>query len=713
VKRTPSTGATLTLLGSLSLPACGDDVSATTETDTEGTSTGSPTDSSTSLTSTDDGPGTTDTGLDTSGDGPTTAGSESTGQLPPPEPADFVVTIENVSDQGLMFSPLSPGVWVNHEANADTLFQSGVADDDEGLASLAEDGDPTALAAAVAGHNGVDQVGVFDTPVGGDPGPLLPGDMYEFTFTAEPGTRLGLATMVMGSNDLFIASGPAGVSLFAGGGQVMGERDITDVLRVWDAGTEANQAPGQGPWQAVHGGSPDLGPAEIDQAVHMHATSTRAMPLGPDIAEVIVDQDMKNPALFHVSITNVSGTRGTMVTPLSSLVWATHDDTVSLFASGGAASPELRALAEDGDAMPMDTLLTGLAGVDENGMIPGPIMPGDTVEFSITPDFMLPRLSVATMVVESNDAFLAAGPEGIAMFDEGNALNTDNEMTEAFRANLTPWDAGTEANEVPGAGANQVLRQAAPDTGPEEVDDPTVHRYSDVTNDLAGPSLGGFLEVSVVELAGVYTVTLTNTSGATAFPGVFTPTLWAVHDDTVALFEPGMLASPSLELLAEEGDPTMLLGDVMGMAGVALAGVVDTPLTMGMPVVGPLMPGESYEFIVTPDAVNRFLSFIGMVVPSNDTFGAMDPAGVALLDAMGMPRLAADIEADIAASLVAWDAGTEGNQAGAAGADMAPVGMLGEGPGNGLGEVRQADEDEIWSVPEPRGLIRVIVAPVQ
>ncbi len=189
--------------------------------------------------------------------------------------------------------------------------------------------------------------------------------------------------------------------------------------------------------------------------------------------------------------------------------------------------------------------------------------------------------------------------------------------------------------------------------------------------------------------------------------------MWATHDDTVSLFEMGMAASPGLETLAEDGDPSGVLGELMGMAGVGMAGVANTPLTMGMPMPGPLLPGESYEFTVTPDMATRFLSFATMIVPSNDTFAALDPAGVALLDAMGAPRLAADVEADIAMALGAWDAGTEGNQAGAAGADMAPFGMPNSGPGNGLGTVRQADEDEIWSVPETAGLVRVIVAPVE
>lgn len=643
-----------------------------------------------------------------SGDPDTTSGSS--GELPPPMPADFVVTIENISSTGLMWTPVSPGIWANHEANADVLFDVDVPDDDEGLQMLAEDGDPTMLVASVAGHGNVAQAEAFDTPMGaGGPAPLLPGESYQFTFTAEPFTRLSLATMLVGSNDLVVSTSPVGLGLFAGNGQPMNERDVTSSLRIYDAGTERNQAPGQGPWQAVHGGSPDIGPTE-GPGVFPHEHSTRAIPLGPDLVSVAVDTDPMMPGMLFVTITNVSEERGTLVTPFSSLVWALHDDTVGLFSEGAAASPELEALAEDGDAAPYDALLGGLAEVDQHAVVPGPILPGQSIDLVLAPTSAFPMLSLATMVVESNDAFLAMGPGGVNLFEDG-ALRSNGDIEDDIAAALTPWDAGTEANETPGVGSNQALRQPGPDTGPADTVLTEVRRYSDVTDDLAGPSAGGFLDVTVEENGGDYTITIANVSGATAFPGVLTPTVWAVHDDTVSLFDVGMPASPGLELLAEDGDPSGLLGDLMGMGGVAMAGVVDLHAGPGMPVFGPLMPGDAYEITVTPDMAHPLLSFAAMIVPSNDTFAAA--AAVPLLDAMGTPRPFDLVAADIAAALMAWDAGTEGDQAGAAGRDMAPWGLPNTGPGNGNGLVREGDTDEIWSVPAPAGIIRVIVAPVE
>lgn len=724
MKRTSSISVLLALLGLTGCPS--DDVAPTDTDDPTGTSTGEATDNPTTGEPTTTG---VTTGLDSSSGDETPPmtddGSSSSGEPPPPPmAAEFSVTIENVSNTGLMFTPLSPGVWANHEANADVLFEQNVPDDGEGLEALAEDGDPTALEVAVATHADVSQTGVFDTPVDGKgPGPLLPGETYEFTFTAEPGSRLSLATMLVGSNDLFVASSPTGIGLFSGGGQPMNERDVSSSLRIWDAGTEYDQAPGQGPMQALHGGGGNMGPSE-GAGVNPYNHSTRAIPLGPDFVAVDFATDMtdpKNPGLT-VTLTNISDTRGTLVSPLTPAVWATHTDAIAFFEAGTAASAELESLAEDGDPAALDAALDAAAEVGEHAIAFGeggegtPLLPGESTSFTFIPSPDFPMLSIASMVAASNDAFLGTGvvgdaaSAGIPLYDDDGTLHSNDDLEDMVRAHFAVYDAGTEANEVAGVGANQPGRQDAPNTGPSDLDEGTVERYADVTNDLAGEGAGGFATVTVTELLGEYTITFTNSSALTAFPGVLTPTLWAVHDDTVGLFEVGAEASPGLELLAEDGDATGLLGELVGMAGFGAAGVESVPF--GAVEAAPLFPGDSYTITVTPDAVNRFLSLATMIVPSNDTFAALGPAGVALIDADGTPRLALDVQADINAALAAWDAGTEGNQAGAAGRDMAPVGAPNTGPGNGNGLVRRTNEDaDIWHLPEAQDVIRVIVAP--
>src|SRR4051812_9655274 len=53
--------------------------------------------------------------------------------------------------------------------------------------------------------------GVYNTKVGGTaPGPLAPGDAFEFTFTAGRGQKLSFASMLGQSNDWIFATPPGG-----------------------------------------------------------------------------------------------------------------------------------------------------------------------------------------------------------------------------------------------------------------------------------------------------------------------------------------------------------------------------------------------------------------------------------------------------------------------------------------------------------------------
>jgi hypothetical protein len=179
------------------------------------------------------------------------------------EETSFLVRVENVGDaaQSALTTPFAPGVWVVHTA-ADPLFSAGQADRGQGLEALAEDGDPSGLATAVAGQTGVSASGAFNTPVGAtEPGPLPPGGAYEFTAVAVPGDMLSFATMFVQSNDLFYAPDGAGIALFNSDGTPV-SGDVTSQIQLWDAGTEVNQEPGVGPDQAPRQAGPNTGPDE-------------------------------------------------------------------------------------------------------------------------------------------------------------------------------------------------------------------------------------------------------------------------------------------------------------------------------------------------------------------------------------------------------------------------------------------------------------------
>lgn len=173
----------------------------------------------------------------------------------------FRVRIENVSANSGLPTQFSPGVWVNH-GEVGPFFTSGAVDRGEGLENLAEDGDPSMLLKSLE-VKGLKPT-VFNEAVCGDgPGPLEPDHAYEFEVTASPATPyLSFVTKLVQSNDLFLAPDERGIALFDESGEPIRLINVTTRLRLWDAGTEANEAPGQGPNQPPRQPSPNTGPAD-------------------------------------------------------------------------------------------------------------------------------------------------------------------------------------------------------------------------------------------------------------------------------------------------------------------------------------------------------------------------------------------------------------------------------------------------------------------
>ena len=131
-----------------------------------------------------------------------------------------------------------------------------------------------------------------------------------------------------------------------------------------------------------------------------------------------------------------------------------------------------------------------------------------------------------------------------------------------------------------------------------------------------------------------YEVTITNiTRGQT-----FTPILVATHSARVGLFELGAPAGEALEILAEDGSTTALT-EALLEAGYEVADVETIP--------GLLAPGATTSVIVEATRFQRFLSLAAMLIPTNDTFVA--------LDTVPLPFRSRSYTA------IAYDAGTEAN----------------------------------------------------
>jgi len=133
---------------------------------------------------------------------------------------------------------------------------------------------------------------------------------------------------------------------------------------------------------------------------------------------------------FEVTVTNL--TRGQQFTPI---LVATHREGVHLFTAGDPASTELAVLAEEGDTAPLTSLLSGLPEVKEVVSSIGLLNPGDSVSIFVETGGPFDHLSVAAMLIPTNDGFFAingvAGPKG-------NGLLT---------LNSPAYDAGSERND--------------------------------------------------------------------------------------------------------------------------------------------------------------------------------------------------------------------------------------------------------------------------
>jgi len=174
-----------------------------------------------------------------------------------PGPTKFKVRVENISNPGGMTASdgtkfpfaLSPGMFVLSEKNA-PLFSEGKAARANGLEMQAEDGDPSGLVKSLeAMHHASNLHGVFNTPVGAmGPGPIRPGDGFEYSFTAAPGMKLFTTMMFGQSNDWFYAPDAKGIALFDAKGNPM-SGDVAGKMVLWNAGTEVDEEIGIGPNQ--------------------------------------------------------------------------------------------------------------------------------------------------------------------------------------------------------------------------------------------------------------------------------------------------------------------------------------------------------------------------------------------------------------------------------------------------------------------------------
>jgi hypothetical protein len=136
-----------------------------------------------------------------------------------------------------------------------------------------------------------------------------------------------------------------------------------------------------------------------------------------------------NGARYEVTITNL--TRGTLLTPV---LVVSHAPGLHLFAEGEAASEELAQLAEGGATQPLQDALTA-SGKVHDATTSGPIPAGESVTVELGASHNARFLSVASMMLPTNDGFIALN--GVRVAGRGK--------TRVFYS--PGYDAGSELND--------------------------------------------------------------------------------------------------------------------------------------------------------------------------------------------------------------------------------------------------------------------------
>jgi hypothetical protein len=143
------------------------------------------------------------------------------------------------------------------------------------------------------------------------------------------------------------------------------------------------------------------------------------------------DDDRSSGAFFEVTVTNV--TRGQRFTPI---LVASHRANVRLFELGEPASPGLQIVAEEGNVAPLTAALLAQSGVLDVANSGALLDPGASVTIRVRTEGSFNRVSVAAMLIPTNDAFFALngvrGPRSL-------------QQTEVFTS--VAYDSGSERND--------------------------------------------------------------------------------------------------------------------------------------------------------------------------------------------------------------------------------------------------------------------------
>ncbi|MCL1594368.1 MAG: spondin domain-containing protein [Actinomycetia bacterium] len=330
---------------------------------------------------------------------------------------------------------------------------------------------------------------------------------------------------------------------------------------------------------------------------------------------------------YRVTVQNL--TENQTLTPA---VVATHEDDFRLFKRNRTASNGIQQLAENGGVPVLVAELMDDDDVADVGVTSGgPIGPGETASVLVRTGDDADRISVAAMLICTNDGFASVNSTKIPRSGEstryGQAYDAGTEINTQEFVDLVPPCSGT------GVGTGT--------SNPALAENGTVKRHRGITEsgDLS-PATHGWHGPAIkvtIERVATYEITITNlTTGQPITPAVF-----AAHNGRHDLFRKGAVASNGIQQLAENGGVPVLAAEAAANTNISASTVVGS---------APLAPGASASTTLEViGRANRF-SLASMLVCTNDGFGG--------IDGKRLPREIGEAEHF---SARAYDAGTEIN----------------------------------------------------
>ena len=172
---------------------------------------------------------------------------------------------------------------------------------------------------------------------------------------------------------------------------------------------------------------------------------------GDDAAVEDAAPEMPVSQMFEITLTNLTeGVHGESGQTFSPAIFAAHPAGVKLAVVGEPANEAIVLMAEGGDTSGLEALAAA-AGADiqiamNADMTRRYTMPGQSTTVTVTADMVNSSLSVGSMLVSTNDAFIAA--IDVPLFDEDG-------MPVTTTIDLMAYDAGSEdntemASDIPG-----------------------------------------------------------------------------------------------------------------------------------------------------------------------------------------------------------------------------------------------------------------------